>query len=184
MVARRRYDRRRTPAEDGEAGAICGSTSTPRSACAGPAAGEGVLLAALRRFRTYRTIWPTPDTLGAGRSQVQILTLRCSGSPAFAGLSCCSGRDRQPLLGSDGVQTAATPRPHDALPHSCRSADVRDGTIGVLEAQAGVDGDRGADPGAGGRGHKRSWVGAVAGGVDAIDARRLACVDGDGAVGV
>src|SRR6476661_3993128 len=54
---------------------------------------------------------------------------------------------------------------------------LSDGLIGVLEAQARVDGDCGCDARPGGRRNKRSRVGAVAGGVDAVDARGLACID-------
>src|SRR4051795_8319023 len=64
-----------------------------------------------------------------------------------------------------------------------RRVDVGDGLIGVLEAEARVDGDGGGGAGAGGRRNERSRIGAVAGGVDAVDGRRLACVDGDGAIG-
>jgi hypothetical protein len=49
-----------------------------------------------------------------------------------------------------------------------------DGAVGVLEAQAGVDGDRGGDAGAGGRRDERPRFGAVAGGVDAVDVRCVA----------
>ena len=59
---------------------------------------------------------------------------------------------------------------------------MSDGAVGVLEAQPGVDGHRGGGSAAGGRRHQRSGVGAVAGGVDAVDGRRLVGVDGDGAV--
>jgi hypothetical protein len=55
-----------------------------------------------------------------------------------------------------------------------RRAGVDDGAVGVLEAQAGVDGDRRGDSGAGGRRDERPRVGAVAGGLDAIDGGRLA----------
>jgi hypothetical protein len=50
-----------------------------------------------------------------------------------------------------------------------RRAGVGDGAVGVLEAQKGVDGDRGGDAGAGGRRDERPRVRAVAGCVDAVD---------------
>src|SRR4051812_19386483 len=61
-------------------------------------------------------------------------------------------------------------------------AEVGDGLVSVVEAQARVDGDGSRHGGPCGGWDERPGVGAVAGCVDAVDGRRLARVDRDGAV--
>src|SRR4051812_1887556 len=63
-----------------------------------------------------------------------------------------------------------------------RRAGAGDGVVGVFHAQARVHGDRGGGACTGCGRDERPRVGAVAGGVDAVDRRCLAWVDRDRAV--